>query len=261
MNTEVKSARINALSVIIAAIIGGLFTSVPTIIGNDKLKKDYEELQSENLELTAQQDALKENYERSQTAYDTLNKNYIYLQNKFEALEKDYDILLDNDSDKGTESLAENDELEVAEILETMSHYLNDDNINGGFENLSQDASELELFYKIYISIGYYKYSNIIIAFDEYGVDCKSMLITEKTLELWDMENIYLYCNILENVENSEEKEYLFKDYKIDAIDQCDYRGYGFRYQDETYDMISDDISKRLESFIRKVKRNIPLLQ
>lgn len=74
MNTEVKSARISALSVIIAAIIGGLFTSVPTIIGNDKLKKDYEELQSENLELTAQQDALKENYERSQTAYDTLNK-------------------------------------------------------------------------------------------------------------------------------------------------------------------------------------------
>lgn len=261
MNTEVKSARINALAVIVAAIIGGLFAIVPTIIGNDKLKKDYEELQSENLELTAQQDALKENYERSQTAYDTLNKNYIYLQNKFEALEKDYDILLDDDSDKGTESLAENDELEVAEILETMSYYLNDDNINGGFENLSQDASELELFYKIYISIGYYKYSNIIIAFDEYGIDCKSMLITEKTLELWDMENIYLYCNILENVENSEEKEYLFKDYKIDAIDQCDYRGYGFRYQDETYDMISDDISKRLESFIRKVKRNIPLLQ
>lgn len=44
MNTEVKIARIGAVAVIVAAIIGGLFAIVPTIIGNDKLKKDYEEL-------------------------------------------------------------------------------------------------------------------------------------------------------------------------------------------------------------------------
>lgn len=258
MDKEIKIARIGAISVIIAAIIGGLFTIIPTIIENDKLKKDYEELQAKNSELIAQQNILKDTYKNSQTKYDNLNDNYISLQDKFEALEKEYDILLHkNDPGIDNESITEQDQLEIDEILETLSLYQNNDNTKHYFRNLLIDSSEVELFYKIHISIHYYKYSNILIAFNKYGIKCEDLSITEGILELWDIENLYIYNQIYENIDNSEEKVYLFKDYKMDPIDKCDYKEYGFGYyQNETYDEISKDISERIKSFIRKMRRN-----
>lgn len=147
--------------------------------------------------------------------------------------------------------------IEIDEILETLSLYQNKDDTKPYFRNLLIDSNELELFYKMYISIQYYKYSNIIIAFNKYEIDCESLSITERTLELWDIENLYMYYKMQENIENSVEKVYYFDDYKMDSIDKCDYKGYRFRFQNKTYDEISEDINERINSFIRKMKRNL----
>ncbi len=256
MDKEIKIARIGAKAVIIAAIIGGLLTNVPTIIENDKLKKDYEELKAKNLDLAAQQN-ISQDYENFQNKYYDLYENYISLQKKFEALEKDYDILSQNDSSNKENDITEKDRIEIEEILETLSLYQNNDDTKRYFRNLLIDSNELELFYKMYISIRYYKYCNIIMAFNEYGIDCESLSITKRTLELWDIENLYIYYQMQENIENSVEKVYYLDDYKMDNIDKCDYKKYGFGFQNKTYDEISEDISECINSFTRKMKRNL----
>ena len=46
------------------------------------------------------------------------------------------------------------------------------------------------------------------------------------TLELWDIENLYLYKQLEKDIENSEEKVYYLENYKMRSIETCDYKKY-----------------------------------
>lgn len=255
MDKDVKIAKIGAIGVIVAAVIGGLFAVSPSIIENNKLKEEYEKLVTENSELVTQNSMLQETNEKIQNKYDNLNSSYITVQNKYEVLEKDYNELLLNNSDNN-ETILEADQKEIDEILELLNEYQNGYN-KSNFIHLLTDKDEIELFYKMYISIRYYKYSNLITAFNEYGIDCEELSINENTLIMWDVQYLYIYCQIKENVEKSEKKEYLFNDYKMELIDTCDYRGYGYIYeQDRTYESIANSIDDGIETIIKKMKRN-----
>lgn len=255
MDKDVKIAKIGAIGVIVAAVIGGLFAVSPSIIENNKLKEEYAKLEAENAELITQNSVLQKTNEQIQDKYDVLNSDYSTAQNEFKTLKKDYDNLLLNQSEN-KETILETDQKEIDAILELLHKNQNGDN-KSYYTHLLTDIDEVELFYKIYISVQYYKYSNIIEAFKEYGIDCEELSINENTLVFWDIQNLYIYCQIKEHVEESEEKEYLFKDYKMELIDTCDYKGYGYAYQqDVTYEGIADLIGNGIENIIKKMKRN-----
>lgn len=254
MDKDVKIAKIGAIGVIAAAVIGGLFAVSPSIIENNKLKEEYEKLETQNSELVTQNSMLQETNEKIQNKYDDLNSNYIAVQNEYKILEKDYNKLLSNSGHN--ETILETDQKEIDEISDLLHKYQNGDN-KSYYTHLLTDIDELELCYKIYISDKYYKYSNIIKAFKEYGIDCEKLSINENTLVVWDIQNLYIYCQIKEHVEESEEKEYLFNDYKMELIDTCDYKGYGYAYQqDMAYENIAKLISTCIENISKKMKRN-----
>lgn len=42
-------------------------------------------------------------------------------------------------------------------------------------------------------------------AFEEQGIDCEELSINENTLAVWDIQNLYIYCQIKERVEDSQD--------------------------------------------------------
>ena len=242
MNSEIRIAKLNGKYAIIAAIIGGVCTiigSTITLPSNYKLRNESNILQSKNSELMKQINTLQEDNEE--------------IFNKFESLEKEYDSLFNEINTfniNTTEVISEKDIMEIDVIIKRMNDFKEYTN---AFPNLKIDSYELELMYKLFLSEEYYKYDNLILAFEKYGIDCEELSINESVLELWDLEILYTYYNIIDNIEDIEDKQYPFNSYKMDKIDTFNYKNYGMDYNNETYDFIYSDMNKRINKIIRKL--------
>lgn len=260
MYKDIHIARIGANAVIIAAIIGGLFTIISTIIENDKLKNQYEELQLKNSELIIQQKSLQEKNTNLEYKYNDLNETYILLQNEFEILQNDYMLLSspNNEANEDNDLINENNQEEIDKIIKRINEFRDWNTIKkyDEFIYLEQDLYEIELMYKLFLSEEYYKYKNIMSAFEQYGVNCKELSINEHILELWDIEILYIYYNIYNNIEENETKSYSFDTYKMKEIDSFNYKGHGMIYTDDTYEFIYKDLERRINKIIRKMNRN-----
>lgn len=96
MSEQTSTARINGRFAIIAATIGGICAIISAIIGtisinvnieNNKLKDDYEDVKSDNSDLTFKINESQEAYNQLQSDYNELKDNNNELQNKVNSLE------------------------------------------------------------------------------------------------------------------------------------------------------------------------------
>lgn len=245
MSKEVKAALIGGICVIIGAIAGAYF-------GSYFENKKYTETSESNY-----------------INYENLQKDYENLLTKFEAIEQDYNRLslqkniYPSDSEID-DSISEADQLEIDEIIKRINDFRerHDSRKKDEFTYFEIDSYEIELMYKLFLSEEYYKYENIILAFEQYGVNCKELSINESLLELWDIEILYMYYNIVDNAEDNEYKGYYFNDYKMDKIDTFDYEDHGMNYVNDSYEFIYQDMKERIHKIIRKMRRNsLPLIR
>lgn len=262
MNKDIHIAKIGARAIIIAAIIGGLFTIISAFIENDKLRSNYEQLQISNNELTAYKKIIEEKNSDLQNEYNNLEKKYLSLKDTFDNLNEDYLLSQNSDSNNENELINETDQEEIDNIIKRINEFREWDNNKrcDDFTFFEIDLYEIELMYKLFLSEEYYKYENVILAFEHYGVNCEELSINKYILELWDIEMLYTYYNIIEDIENVENKAYYFDNYKMDKIDTCNYNDYGMNYKNETYEFIYIDMKERINKIIRKMNRNnLPL--
>ena len=139
---------------------------------------------------------------------------------------------------------------------------MNDNHEYDEFTNFEIDLYEIELMYKLFLSEEYYKYKNVISAFEQYGINRDELSINEYTLELWDIEILYAYYNMYSNVEENENKVYPFDTYKMKEIDTFDYNDHCMIYRNDTYDFIYKDLERRINKIIRKMNRNsLPIVR
>lgn len=246
MNDEIKTAKINGKFTIIAALIAGICTILGSIVGVYWENKKYTEMNSGNY-----------------LNYENLQKDYANLLAKFDALEKDYNLLLlqKNTYITDTEivnSISETDQAEIDEIVRTINDFREwyDNKKYDEFTYFEIDSYEIELMYKLFLSEEYYKYKNVILAFEQYGVNCEELSINEYILQLWDIEILYTYYNMYNNIEANKNKVYQFDVYKMKEIDTFDYNGHSMIYSNDTYEFIYKDLEKRINKIIRKMNRN-----
>lgn len=262
MNKDIHIAKIGARAIIIAAIIGGLFTIISAFIENDKLRSNYEQLQIGNNELTAYKKIIEEKNSDLQNEYNNLEKKYLSLKDEFDNLNEDYLLSKNSDSNNENELINETDQEEIDNIIKRINEFRewNDSKKYDEFTFFEIDLYEIELMYKLFLSEEYYKYENVILAFEQYGINCEELSINKYILELWDIQILCTYYNIYNNIEKTETKSYPFDMYKMKEIDTFDYRGHCMIYHNDTYEFIYTDMKKRINKVIRKMNRNnLPL--
>ena len=69
------------------------------------------------------------------------------------------------------------------------------------FDSLGTERDQVELFYKIKLSEGYYFYCNMIRAMEDYGIDCAGMGIDEAMLFCWDVDRLFAIYNMRKALE------------------------------------------------------------
>lgn len=84
-----KIAWITGICMIIAAVIGTLSVSINVNTENEKLKKDYEEVISENTDLSNQTNEAQEAYNKLNTQYESLVSQNNDLQDRISSLENE----------------------------------------------------------------------------------------------------------------------------------------------------------------------------
>lgn len=235
MTKEVKAAWICGICTIIGAIIGSLLGI-------------YCEAQKSNYD--------KEEYNKK---IIEIEGEYNNLISKFESLENEYNsLILQNNAfsptDISIDNINKTDQLEIDQIIKRIDDFRD---YTQEYPNFETDLYEIELMYKMFLSEEYYKYKNIILAFKQYGVNCDELLINENILELWDIEILYTYYNMYNNIEGNERKIYSFDEYKMKEIDTFNYHGHSMIYSNDTYNFIYKDLENRINKIIRKMNRNL----
>lgn len=155
------------------------------------------------------------------------------------------------------------DENEVSEILQQIENeYDNYDGDDDFFLDLKTDPYLIELFYKMYIAYEPYCYCNIVIAFNEYGVNIEKLGISENDLLIWDIEMLYNTYNIKKSIANeleSEEiinkKEFMYNDFRVNMnriSDTFDYGNWRKYYTNCTPKQIDDGLNDTIMMYYKK---------
>lgn len=103
------------------------------------------------------------------------------------------------------------------------------------FSDIKTDAHTLEKFYKALISYDAHYYINAIRALEAYGIDCKSLSVSEYTLACWDIEMFFMRYSMrqsilkdaAEDVVYEDTRRFYYNDFRISQHQYTDTFDYG----------------------------------
>lgn len=133
--------------------------------------------------------------------------------------------------------------------------------------DLQTDRREVEIFYKMKISIEPYHYSDIIKAFEEKGINFKKLSIDENDLMCWDTQMLYANYQMQKEIKKdlnkniTYDKKFLrFDDYKITQSsykDTLNYGGWQTNYSGSTAEEAYNKLDKTIMAYYNKFSMNL----
>lgn len=133
--------------------------------------------------------------------------------------------------------------------------------------DLQTDRKEIEIFYKMKISIEPYYYSDIIKAFEEKGINFKKFSIDEKVLMCWDTQMLYANYQMQKEIKKDlnknityDKKLLRFNDYKI-TQDILDYGAWQTNYSGSTAEEAYNGFDKTIMAYYNKFSMNLTSLE
>lgn len=148
------------------------------------------------------------------------------------------------------------DPQEVTEILQLIEEKIAEDEKTGYFIEVKTDRSQAELFYKTQLSGEPYAYTNVIIALEQYGLDCRELGINEYRLACWDADVLMIFYKMRKSLEADGESDIdyrqwseSFNDYRAETEKSKDTFDYG-DWEESYEDMNAGEIMKSLDQKI-----------
>ena len=145
-----------------------------------------------------------------------------------------------------------------------------DEQIKGyskSYADLQTDRKEVEIFYKMKISIEPYYYSDIIKAFEEKGIHFKELSIDENVLMRWDTQMLYANYQMQKEIKKDlnknityDKKLLRFEDYKITQSsykDTLNYEGWQTNYSGSTAEEAYNQLDKTIMAYYNKFSMNL----
>ncbi len=134
------------------------------------------------------------------------------------------------------------------------------------YSDLQADRKEVEIFYKMKISIEPYYYSDIIKAFEEKGINFKKLSIDENVLRRWDTQMLYANYQMQKEIKKDlnknityDKKSLRFEDYKMTQSSYKDTLNYGSwqtTYSGSTAEEVYNKLDETIMAYYDKFSMN-----
>ena len=186
--------------------------------------------------------------------YEDLNEKILELNNNIEMINNNISTI-NNEQENINES-------EVDEIIEKIKMYQEEKPYT--FSDIKTDLYSLELFYKMRFSNEIYYYTNIINAFEKYGINIEGC--NESTLITWDIEMLFATINMRNiNIENMNSDEiieniiFYYNDNKVSMerySDDFDYSDWNREFNGLTGKEIDEKLNDIIIWYYKKLIKN-----
>lgn len=193
-------------------------------------------------------------------------EDIVQINEKLSNLEIHYDSIV-HDQTLSQLCTSTQDPEEIEEILQQIKRNLTEYKDN--FQEIKKEKSQLELYYKIFLTGHSYHYYNIIKALEAYGIDCKKNNITENTLAVWDLQYLLLVYNMRVDLEKYDDNEYFdsftfnLNDYKAKEVtavnDSLDYDNWKYKHDGCTAKQLKEVSTERYYNCYKKICQNFDI--